>query len=279
MAQKKRFHPPSKFLEYNSKRLNELYFEHFHLNSLLEDLLKGVGNLHDLYNIINEEGTNVMALWVDNIYFLYADSWNKMAITIISNSLNLDDYEINLLRGQKNLIEDIIKQKNLKGIILNDRIIYDCQVTTDKKSKVEGKLILGDEKHSDQIIKLNVDYYNEDFKGKGSKSNDQVALSVKLGIQEKSIYAWLVEDEIVSVLRIINDDKNNKMIGGMYTSKIHRQKGYAAEILKFATNHILKNGASKCGLLTERENIGANKAVLSANYQKRYEWVNFQITD
>ena len=65
----------------------------------------------------------------------------------------------------------------------------------------------------------------------------------------------------------------------MYTSKKYRRKGYASELLKSATNHMLKNGGEKCGLLTERSNIGSNKAVNSAKYQKRYEWVNFQIIE
>lgn len=279
MIQKKRFHPPNQFLEFNSTRLNERYFEHFHINSRLQDLVKGHGNLFDLYNIVDQDHTNVMALWTDNIYYLYADNWNKMAITVISNSLNIDEYEINLLRGQKYLIEDIVKNKNLKGEILNDRIIYDCQEATGNNPEIKGKLLLGNQKNYEEILKLNLEYYKEDFEGQGVKSNSQVEISVLSGIQEKSIYTWEVDEEIVSTLRVINNDQKNKMIGGMYTSKKYRKKGYASELLKSATNHMLKNGGEKCGLLTERSNIGSNKAVNSAKYQKRYEWVNFQIIE
>ena len=126
MNQKIKFNNPTEFLEYNSERLSEQYFEHYHLNSLFESLKNGNGKLFDVYNIVGENGTDILAVWADISYYLYATKWNDEAIKIVAESIDIENFDLVVFRGQKDLINDVIEFKKLKTRLINDRIIYDC---------------------------------------------------------------------------------------------------------------------------------------------------------
>lgn len=276
MTQKIKFENPNEFLEYNSDRLTDEYFEHYHLNDLFESLKDGQGQLYDVFNIIGNDGTNILAVWADISYYIYGTKWNDEAIEILASSIDIENYDILVLRGQKGLINAVIDVKKIKVNIINDRIIYDCKSSSENIDS-NGKLVLGSENNYPEILNLNLGYYHEDFNGQGSQSDEKIAGSVQMGILKGKMYAWKVDRQLTSVLRVINNDSSNIMIGGLFTAKEHRQKGFASDLLKIATTEILKGGAKKCGLVTDRENIGSNNAVKSANYQEKYEWMNAQI--
>ncbi|GGW28664.1 GNAT family N-acetyltransferase [Arenibacter certesii] len=278
MNQKIKFNNPNEFLEYNSERLSEQYFEHYHLNSLFKSLKNGNGKLFDVYNIVGEDGTDILAVWADISYYLYATKWDDEAIKIVAESIDIENFNIVVFRGQKDLINDVIKFKKLKTRLINDRIIYDCEAI-DKLNIKNGELIVATEKNFPDILQLNLGYYHEDFNGQGTQTDEEISMSVQMGIFERTIFAWKVDDKITSSLRIINHDARNVMIGALFTSKEHRKKRFASELLQSATSEILKSGVKKCGLLTERENIGSNNTVKSGNYIKRYEWINVQIIE
>ncbi|MFC4632576.1 GNAT family N-acetyltransferase [Dokdonia ponticola] len=278
MNQKIKFNNPTEFLEYNSKRLSEQYFEHYHLNSLFESLKNGEGKLFDVYNIVGDDETDILAVWADISYYLYATKWNDEAVKIVAESIDNENFDIVVLRGQKDLINEVIKLKNLKTRLINDRIIYDCEIINKPNSK-NGELIVATEKNFADILKLNLGYYHEDFNGQGTQTDEEISRSVQMGILERTIFAWKVANKMTSSLRIINHNPQNVMIGALFTSKEHRKKGFASELLQSATSEILKSGVEKCGLLTERENIGSNNAVKSANYIKKFEWINVQIIE
>ena len=196
----------------------------------------------------------------------------------MAESIDIENFDIVVFKGQKDLINDVIEFKKLKTRLVNDRIIYDCEVI-DKPNIKNGELIVATEKNFANILQLNLGYYHEDFNGQGTQTDEEISRSVQMGIFERTIFAWKVDDKITSSLRIINHDTQNVMIGALFTSKEHRKKGFASELLQSATSEILKSGVNKCGLLTERENIGSNNAVRSGNYIKRYEWINVQIIE
>lgn len=99
---------PSDFLTFNKDRLERDYFQHYHLNILFTELLIDGGILYDAYNIIGSGETDVMAVWYEELYFIYADAWNDKAVKILNKKINLKDNEIKSLRGQKNLIQRVI---------------------------------------------------------------------------------------------------------------------------------------------------------------------------
>jgi GNAT superfamily N-acetyltransferase len=278
MNTKIKFNNPTEFLEHNSERLSEQYFEHYHLNSLFESLKNGDGQLFDVYNVVGEDGTDILVVWADISYYIYATKWNDKAVEIVAESIDIENFDIVVLRGHKDLINEVINFKKLKTKLINDRIIYDCEIINKPNTK-NGELIVATEKNFTEILELNLGYYHEDFNGQGTQTDEEILRSVQMGIYERTIFAWKVDDKMTSSLRIINHDTQNVMIGALFTSKEHRKKGFASDLLQSATSEILKSGVKKCGLLTERENIGSNNAVKSANYIEKYEWINVQIIE
>lgn len=267
---------PSNFLKFNKNRLKKEYFQHYHINKLIADLLEGKGNLHDAYNIIGSDGTDILALWADQLYFIYANKWNEEAIEILKDKINLQEFEINIFRGQKSLIINLLNVLQADFEIINNRIIYECD-TPNLSNTVYGAILdVATESDFEEAVKMFVEYFDEDF-GKGHKSKHDIEKSVQLGIMESKIYTLKVKGRIVSIARIINSDKKNVMIGSLYTNVIDRQKRYAENLIAQMTKKIILDGAEKCGLLTESTNIRASKAFENAGYKNIFEWVNILI--
>ena len=274
MIHLKTFDAPKQFLDFNREKLSNQYFEHYHLHYLFDELKDGKGVLHDAYNIINDDGSNIIAVWVDDVYFVYGTKWNEEVLKLLEEKIDIDNHEINIFRGQKDLIIELLKQMKMKYEIINDRIIYSCDKVNKIQTREKSFFDTGRIDEFPVILQMCLDYYEEDFKGKGQQSKEAQTQSVYNGLLQHSIYTWNDEDEIVSVARIINADIDNVMIGGLFTRLDKRKKGYAYFLISELTNNLLQKEVKKCGLLTEASNPGSNRVFEKAGYIEIYNWIN-----
>lgn len=274
MAVFKKFTTPREFLEYNEETFKTQYFEHFHLHRLFDDLKQGKDRLYDAYNIIDEDGSNAIIVWVEQLFFIYSNKWNDIILELIEKELNQIDSKTLLLRGQKEIILQLAEKMKLKYEIINDRIIYDCDSVNPLIKQAKGKLGIANINDIPTILKMSVDYYIEEFEGKGKQSHESVKQSAYQGVLSSTIYKWSHNGRIVSMARLLGDNPSKAMIGGLFTKTNERNKGYAYFLVTELTQHLLNEGVDKCGLLTEATKIATNKIFEKTGYKKVYEWVN-----
>ena len=124
------------------------------------------------------------------------------------------------------------------------------------------------------IEKMSVDYYIEEFEGKGQQPIESVKASAYQGLKSASIFKWSVNGRIVSMARLLGDNPSNAMLGGLFTRVNERKKGYAYILISELTRHLLNKGVNKCGLLTEATKIPTNKIFEKVGYRKAYDWIN-----
>lgn len=277
MATLKRFESLSDFLDYNEEIFNTQYFEHFHLHRLFSDLWEGKDRLYDAYNIIDEDGSNVIVIWVEKLLFIYSNQWNISMLNILENKLKEIKTRPLLLRGQKKIILQLMDNIKLEYEIINDRIIYDCNSIRPLIKRPMGKFGIATINDIPTILKMSVDYYIEEFEGKGQQSIESVQQSAYQGVLNSTIYKWSNNGRIVSMARVLSVNLENAMIGGLFTKVNERKKGYAYFIVSQLTQHLLNKGASKCGLLTEATKIATNKIFEMTGYKNVYEWINLII--
>lgn len=160
---------------------------------------------------------------------------------------------------------------------MNDRVIYECIKPISQNNYTDYEMRIATQNDYEVVLKMCLEYYQEDFNGKGQQSEGELTMSAKSGIMESSIFILKVDRKPVSIARIINSEKKNVMIGGIYTNIEDRCKGYGAAIIAKMTQRILESGAEKCGLLTESKNIGSNRICEKVGYKKVYEWMNILI--
>jgi predicted GNAT family acetyltransferase len=274
MAEIKRFPSPKEFLEHNEKTLGLKYFEHYHLHHLFGNVRKGNEKLNDGYNIIDEDGTNVMVVYAEEIIFIYADKWNEVILELLQKEISQAADKTFLIRGQKQIILQLLEKLKFEYEIKNDRIIYECESVNPLMKQEKGKFGITDFDDMATILKMSVDYYVEEFEGKGQQSHESVKASGYQGVKDSSIFKWTHNGRIVSMARKMGDNSMKPFIGGLFTKVNERNKGYAYFLLSKLTSHLLSRGADKCGLLTEATKIATNKIFEKVGYKKVYEWIN-----
>lgn len=274
MAILKKFKSPREFLEYNEELFNGQYFEHIHLHHIFLELRNGQAKLIDAFNIIDEDDSNVIVVRVRQEFFIYSNKWNESTLEVIENELNQIDTEALLFRGQKEIVLNVMGRMKFNFVIINDRIIYDCNFIEPLPKKAQGKFGVANISDLPTVQKMSVDYYVEEFEGKGQQSHESVRESAYQGIKSSSVFKWSNNGRIVSMARLLGDNPRYAMIGGLFTRVIERNKGYAYFLISELTRHLLNNGAEKCGLLTEATKIPTNKIFEKVGYKKVYDWIN-----
>jgi hypothetical protein len=275
MVNLKKFNSPKAFWEYNEGTLNTQYFEHFHLHNLLDDVRNGQEKLHDAYNVLDDDGSNVLIVWVDELIFLYGTVWNDDVLDVIVEQLHqIDISTVHLFRGQRDIVVAILNKVKCQYEIINHRLIYNCDVVKPLSKKPKGKFGIANFADAATILKMSVDYYVEEFEGKGQQSHDSVKQSAYQGIRNSAIYKWSNNGRIVSKARAFGNDPLHPMIGGLFTKPTERNKGYAYLLLSYLSTYLLEHGAKKCGLLTEATKITTSKIFERVGYTKVYEWIN-----
>jgi hypothetical protein len=215
-----------------------------------------------------------ICLLLNRTVFGGAYQWNENLINFLETELKQIQSEVKLLRGRKEIILDLAERMRFKYEILNDRLIYDCNNVAALSKKIPGKFGVANISDWATIEKMSVDYYIEEFEGKGQQPIESVKASAYQGIKGGSIFKWSVNGRIVSMARLLGDNPTNAMIGGLFTKVNERKKGYAYILTSELTRHLLNKGISKCGLLTEATKIPTNKIFEKVGYQKVYNWIN-----
>ncbi len=277
MTRKKTYNTPYEFLEFNQEEFNSNYFKFYHLRYLFKALEEGHGNLYDAYNVIGEN-FNVIVVWANEVYYIYSTSYDPETIEIIGESMNLADNQILVFKGDNHLITDLLQHANQLFEVLNDRIIYSTSTKIDVNEDSKGDFVVCQNQHRDETIRLSIDYYNEDFQGRGQQTNEQISFSTQSSLRERQVFGLEVNQQLVSIAKIINNNPEKAMIGGVYTRPEYRRNGYGSRLMTLLTNHLLDSGYKECGLLTERTNEASNKTFHKSGYVSTYEWINLRIT-
>jgi len=270
----KTFDTPQDFLDFNQETLNSKYFEHFHIHRLFEDLRAGKDRLMDAYNIIDEDGSNVIIVWVERLYFIYASKWTEDILRRIEEQLSEIDTTNFLFRGQKGIMLELMDKMKFDFEVINDRIIYDCEAVKPVTKPTKGKFGIATIPDIPTIVKMSVDYYIEEFEGKGQQPLEAVKQSAYDGVKQSTTFKWSSNGRIVSIARLLGNNPGNAMIGGLFTKVNERNKGYAYFLITELTKHLLNKGFKKCGLLTEATKVATNKIFEKSGYKKVYEWIN-----
>jgi len=274
MVTVKNFASPREFIQYNEERLNAQYFEHFHLHSIFSELRKGEIRLISGYNVTDDDNSEAVIVRVREEFYIYSNKWNEQLLDFLATQLRPIQSEVKLVRGRKEIILALVDRMKIDYQIINDRIIYDCKTVAPLHKKVQGKFSVASVSDLPTIEKMSVDYYIEEFEGKGQQPMESVKASAHQGIKSSSIFKWSANGRIVGMARLLGENPTNAMIGGLFTKVNERKKGYAYFLISELTHYLLNNGMNKCGLLTEATKIPTNKIFENVGYKKAYEWIN-----
>jgi len=111
------------------------------------------------------------------------------------------------------------------------------------------------------------------------KDKEEIKSTCLKLINEKRIFKWVKDNEIVSIAAIVRNTNNIGIIGGVYTPKQNRGKGYATSIVYNLSKHILNIGYKYSGLFTDIDNPTSNKIYKKIGYESESKFIQIIYKD
>jgi len=261
------------FLTHNQDKILGEYFPYYLFLQALKRLNQEKISLFDSFNILGKGGESIFCIWTEGTYYIFGDEWNSEMIATAAEKINPSKFKNYTFLGRRQLIDSIFEAAKCPIDSRRDRIVYSCKNILDIPETIGGIVELGSSYYKDQLIENGILYYHEEFEGKGSKSDEQIAEDVAHSIEKGNIYSLRIEDKIHSIVSVINYEYNRPFIGSLYTREESRNKGYALKLLYEVTNGLLKNGSEECGLLSNADNPASNKVFNKLGYNPIYDLV------
>lgn len=266
---------PNDFLKYNHDFIYDNYFIHYHIIIAFEKTRTKELDILDGYNIIDDEGSNVMCLWVTGAYYLYSFKWTPKIVEMLASKIDVSKATSRFsFMGKKDLILELFGKYSLPYTIFKDRLVYTCNKVSSTDKVQVGKVENARFDDFDELVKMGMDNNFEEYDGKGTKTILQMQNGIAHGITNDKLFVIKDEGDVCSMLQVINGPDESPMIGNLFTKKEKRNKGFAYTLLYVVTEGLLKAGHEECGLLSDATNVASNKAFVNVGYNPIYKWVS-----
>lgn len=273
MPKKLNFESLQDFFDHNGDRIWENYFTYYHLIKSVSLLEQGRMELFEAYNVTDEDGSDILGIWTTGHYFLYSNKWNDDVLDFLCNEIEITKHTNFHFLGRKELILALLEKQKINYEIMKDRIVYEC-------SAVNENVVLNDTYSSnnasiedfEELVQMSRDNYDEEYEGKGQTGIEQTQAGVLNGIQHNRLFLLRDEEEICSIVQVVNEEQSLPMIGNLFTKKNKRNKGCALNLLHVVTRGFLNSGAEKCGLVSDKTNPASNQVFLKVGYVPIYNW-------
>lgn len=264
---------PLDFLKKNRDYIYNDYFSHYHLIHKIEELKSQRTDLFECYNIVDDKGSNVLCMWVTGGYFIYSHSWTPEIIKILSEKIDIKKFKHFSFCGQRELIKKLFKHSNIEGEVFKNRFIEVCESVNEPIGEFVGQIEHGDFDDFEELVQMGYDYNQEEFRGQGSQTLGSLTASFENAILGSKIFVWRVNGTITTIGQLINDHKEFALIGSLYTKEEFRGKGYGYYLMYSLTKGLLRDGYTKCGLVSDADNEITKKIFERVGYKPTYNWV------
>lgn len=273
MAEIRTFKKFQDFLTENQRKILTDYFPYYDFLQALKRINNEGLGLFDSFNVVGKNGESIFCVWTENTYYIYGEKWDDDVIAKALERIEPQKFKNYTFLGQRHLINNIFKTANIEFERRRNRIVYNCRKIRSNADENDGVVLNASRKYVDQLVRNGILYYREEFEGKGSKSDDEVAQDIISSIEKGSMYCLLTSDTIQSIVTVINYEYNRPMIGSLFTRPESRNKGYAYKLLYEVTRGLLENDFSECGLLSNADNPASNKIFKKIGYEPIYDLV------
>src|ERR1700761_7460787 len=128
----------NEFYDYNKKVIYGNRLSYFHLINQIKEINETKIVPYSAYNIVDDNGSNVLAVWTDGIYFLYGEKWTEKIVNKLLERIDLPKFKNFTFAGTKGLVTDFFAKSGRPHTVYKDRILYDCTKLLPGKRQILG---------------------------------------------------------------------------------------------------------------------------------------------
>ncbi len=95
----------------------------------------------------------------------------------------------------------------------------------------------------------------------------KVEESLRRALDQRRSFLWVVKNEPVAMARVVGATPSGSRMGGVYTPRELRRRGYATELMACLSRKILEDGKKFCFLYTDLDNPTSNSIYQKVGYR------------
>lgn len=259
------------FVEFNEEFINSNPMLFYFLTETIKRVYKGKVPLYKFFNVVNDEGSHLVALMIEDVCLLYANHSNDQMILKLSEELKFHKFNRYNFAGSKSVIDALFNLNHATYDLNKHRIIYKCKQVSSLFSYSPGAIQMGDINRLEELTKFSV-AFSKEYDGQ-EKSYDEMEQTIINGIANENFYQWNYNNNICAIAQTMHGDYDFPAIGHVYTNPTFRNKGYAASLVHKLTKGLLDAGNEFCMLYTDATNPASNKAFIKVGYQNTGDYI------
>lgn len=240
------------FFNENKKVIYKNRLAHYHLIQYLDELNAGRQSVYEAYNIIDDDGGNVIAVWGDSIYYLYSLNWSDSVVDGLLSKINVGKYTKRFsFCGTSQLVLDLFNKSGVEFQIFKERVLYECERVELLTKQCEGAAFFSTIDDLKTVAEMTYKYGIEEWGEREGKDLDYARqLSYQSILQETSCH-WESESKITTIASVLDSKTELPIIGSLYTNPDARGKGYAKCLVHEITRQITTDGEGRCGIVSD----------------------------
>ncbi|GAB3242821.1 hypothetical protein GCM10027346_39210 [Hymenobacter seoulensis] len=264
------------FLDHNQKHLEAHFYVYFHVFKLLPRLRSKESGVFNAYNIVDEDGHQIIALHVTGSYYLFSFGWTAPMLDLLAAQVDVGNCKQDFqFLGQRDLIVELLQRHDCQWRVFKERLVYQCDEVLGKSHVPNASVENGSLEDVHALTEMTLAFDADEYPDKPSRDEDKAFGQVLYGIENNGLFVVKSQGEVCCMLQVMETEEfNNPLLGSLYTLPEHRNKGYASLLLRTVTNGLLQHRAEVCGLLSDITNPASNKAFINVGYRPIYHWVN-----
>jgi len=268
----------NEFYDYNKKLIYGNRLSFYHLIKMIQQVNETKIGPYTAYNIINDEGANVLAVWTDGIYYLYGTTWTEEILDKLTEKIDLPKFRNFTFSGTRELVLDFFAKTDRPYTIYKDRLLYECTQLLPIKGVIPGVAIKSSTDDLEELAEMVYHFGLEEWGEREGRDMNHARQLVWGGILSGNICDWEVAEEITTIGQIIDMETRLPIIGSLYTKPDKRKKGYAYAFVHEIVSQLLKGGYKKCGIISDATNDTTNKIFKEIGFVEVAKYISVNIT-
>ena len=250
-------------------------FHLFYLFNMIQTIKENGEKIDEAF-ILSNNDCKIVNLCFNGHYCFYGKNWTKTEIEYIRKRVNFDTIPENFhFVGTKGLIVDIFKGLKINTVDFKDRYFYkfDNNSINYNPAIVITRPNKNDIKELSELIQLShIEEYQEHCDIEINPL-DYLFEAIQY-VSESKIIINKNSNKITGFYTFSKSQIDFPLIGTLYIKKDYRNKGIGKELLRFATEILIKEQGNACFVATEKKNFSANKVMENVGYKKIYEHID-----
>jgi len=251
--------------------IDENFISHYLLFESTDRIIHGKEDLYCGCSVKNNRAIEIIYLHTKGAHYFFGKTNNIDAVNLLANSLREEKLIGTILFGSTFIIDNLLKFKRLNVQKTRNRNYMSLTYSFRTNTNIPGILLVAEKKDYEILAKLRLEFYNEEFGGKGVQTNENILKEFRENLQSGDIYYNKVENQITTLISITRLPKNRIYLPYIYTNQKFRRKGITKNACEILFQKLFSSGITEIGLNVKVSNSKAIGLFNSLGMNKIYE--------